>query len=87
MRRKGSRRRLDRLANVIDHPLHQRRIVAFGHDPDQRLGARFADHETPLALELGFGGGDPLADAVNLERSAAVEADVLQQLRQRLELA
>src|SRR3954468_22960435 len=54
--RKCSRRRLHGLANVVDHPLDQRRIIAFGHHPDQRLGARFADDETPLPFEFGFGG-------------------------------
>ena len=69
-------------------PLDQRRIVALGHHPDQRLGARLADDQAAAALELGFGGGDALAHAVGLERlGAAVEADVLEQLRQRLELA
>ena len=76
------------LANVVDHPLHQSRIVALGHDPDQRLGARFADDEPPPALELRLRRGDALPDAVGLERFAgAVEANVLQKLRQRLELA
>ena len=37
--------------------------------------------------QLRFGGGYALADAVSLERlAAAIEADVLEDLRQRLEL-
>ena len=55
-----SRRRLHRLADVVDQPLDQRRVVAFGHDPDQRLGARLADDQPAVALELGLGGGDAL---------------------------
>src|SRR5437868_3823491 len=73
-----SRGRLNRLANVVDDALHQRRIVALGHHPDQRLGARFADDKAPPTLELGFGGGDSPADAVRLERGTAVETHVLQ---------
>ena len=35
-----------------------RRVVALGHDPDQRLGARLADHQPAVALKLGLGRGD-----------------------------
>src|SRR4051812_13369420 len=81
MRRNGSRRRLDGLANVVDEALDQSRIVAFGHHPDQGFGARLADDQPAAALELGLRCGDALADAVGLERlGAAVEADVLEQL-------
>src|SRR5256885_6726222 len=61
---KRSRGRLDRLTNVVDDALHKRRIVAFGHDPDQGLGARFADDKASSALEFSLGGGDSLSDAV-----------------------
>src|SRR5216117_2630914 len=71
---KRSRGRLDRLADVVDHALNDGGIVAFRHHPDQRLGARFADNEASLALELGLGGRDPLSHSVGLERRAAVEA-------------
>src|SRR5437773_4807075 len=71
--RKCSRGRLDGLANVVDHTLDERGIVALGHHPDQRLGARFADHEASAALQLGLGGGDSFADAVCIQRRAAVE--------------
>src|SRR5438105_1706558 len=85
---KCSRRRLHGLANVVDEALDERGVVALGHHPDQRLGTRFADDETAPAFELGLGGGDALLHAVGLERlGPTVEADVLQQLRQRLELA
>src|SRR5256885_7776754 len=68
---KRSRGRLDRLADVVDDALDERRIVALGHHTDQRLGARFADDEATLALELDLGGGDSLADAVRFDRRAA----------------
>ena len=85
--RKCSRGRLHGLANVVDDPLDQRRIIALGHHPDQRLGAGFANDEATLAFQLGFSGGDALANAVGLERlAAAIEADVLEQLGKRLEL-
>src|SRR5206468_12145182 len=76
---KRSRGGLHRLANVIDQPLDERRVVALGHDPNQRLGARFADDQPPLSFEFGLGGGNVLPDAVAFERlAAAVEADVLE---------
>src|SRR5205814_97927 len=68
---KRSRGRLDRLANVVDDTLHERRIVALGHHPDQGLGARFADDQASPALERGLGGGDSLAQPVPLERGPA----------------
>src|SRR4051812_27655641 len=83
---KGSRGGPNGLANVVDYPFHQCRVVAFGHHPDQRLGARLADDEAAPTGELGLGGGDALAHAIGLERlGSAVEADVLQQLWKRLE--
>src|SRR6185312_3216331 len=83
----GSRRRLDGLADVVDHLRYEVRIVAFGHHPAQRLGARFADHEAAAAFELRLRRGDALPHAVGLERlRAAVEVNVLQKLRKRLEL-
>src|SRR5262245_21283084 len=86
LRTKGSRRALHRLANVVDQAFHERFIVAFGHDADQRLGAGLADDETTATFEFGLGGCNPLAHFVGLERSsAAVEAHVLEQLRHRFE--
>src|SRR6185369_127982 len=80
--RKCSRGRLDRLADVVHDTLDQRRVVALGHHPDQRLGARFAYHEAALALKLGLSRGDALPYAIGLERlDTAVEAHVLEQLR------
>src|SRR5689334_4493880 len=82
MRTKGSRGALNRLANVVDQPFDELRVVAFGHYADQRLGPRLADDQPTAALELGFGGGYPLLDAIGFERSlAAVEPDVLEKLR------
>src|SRR4051812_10289412 len=76
--RKCSRGRLDRLADFVDDALDEGHIVAFGHHPDQRFGARFADNKTAAARELGLGGGDPLTHAVGFERfGATVEAHVL----------
>ena len=47
--RKGSRRRPDRLANVIDDALDERRIISLGHDADQRLGPR-GSHQDAAGL-------------------------------------
>jgi hypothetical protein len=46
---------LDRGADRIDHRFDLAGIVALGHDPDHRFGARGADHQAALAGELGFG--------------------------------
>ena len=62
------------------------RVVAFGHDPDQRLGAGCADHEAALAGELGLRFGDAGLYGLHLERCAAFVADILEQLRHALEL-
>src|SRR5437868_9265669 len=67
IRTKRSRGRLNRLANVVDDAFDERRIVTLRHDPDQRLGAGFADDETALPFEFGFRGGDTLTDAVGFE--------------------
>src|SRR5574338_863223 len=78
---KCSRRGLDRLAYVVDDPLHERGIVPLGHDADQRLRSRFADHETAPTLQLRLGCRDPLSHAVRMKRfGAAVEPHVLQKL-------
>src|SRR5438067_13889298 len=88
LRTKRSRGRLNGLANIVDDALHEGRVVAFGHHPDQGLGAGFADHQPPTTLAPGFGCGDTLLDAVGLQRlRASVEAHVLEKLRKRLELA
>src|SRR5213082_786953 len=71
LRTKGSRGRLNRLANILDQALDERRVLALGHHADQRLGTRFADHQAPPALELGLRGGDPLLHAIRCERLRA----------------
>src|SRR6185503_8966952 len=82
--RNGSRGGPDGLANVVHDPFHEGRIVAFGHDPNEGFGARFADHEPSAALKLGLGCSDSLPDNVGYQRlGAAVEADVLEYLRKR----
>src|SRR3954447_13223953 len=55
IQRKGSRRSLNGLANVVDQPLDQRPVIALRHDPDQRLGPGLPDDEASATLELGFG--------------------------------
>src|ERR1041385_4665527 len=81
---KGSRRRLHGLANIVDHTLDEGHVLPLGHHPNQRLGARLPDDEPSPALELRLRRRDALANAVHLQRSTAVEADVLEELRKRL---
>src|SRR3954451_4510370 len=56
------------LADIVDEALDQLRIVALGHDPDQRLGAGLADNEATPTLELGFGVSNALPHAIGFER-------------------
>src|SRR5690349_21187490 len=66
VRTKGSRRGFHGLADVVDEAFDQCRIVAFGHDTDQGLGARLANDQATAAFELRLGSSDALADAVGL---------------------
>ena len=63
------------------------RVVALGHDADQRLGAGRADDQAAAVAEPVAGVFDRRLDRRALQRLAAGEADVLQELRHRLELA
>src|SRR5204863_1887356 len=45
----------NRFANSFDQPLDHFRVVTLRHDPDQRLGARFSDHQPAARPKLGFG--------------------------------
>src|SRR5260221_13558036 len=84
--RNGSRRSLDRLADIVDQPLDQRRVIALGHHPDQRLGPRLADDQAPAALELALHRGDSFPDAVGFERLyASDEGHVLEEMGLRFE--
>src|SRR5712675_507726 len=76
----------DRLDDLVDDAAHELRIVAFGHDADQRLGARLAHQDAAGRAEPHLGGGDRLGDGAVGERCVGIaDADVLQQLRHRLE--
>src|SRR5215217_4299903 len=83
---RGVSRRLHRVADAVHHLLDQSLVLAFGHHPDQRLGPRFADDQPPRPLEPRLPVGDRRLDARRLERRAAAEADVLQELGQGVEL-
>src|ERR1044072_856422 len=85
LRRKGSRDALNRLANIVDKTVYEGFVVALRQHSDQGLGSGFANDQAPATLEFGFGGDNALADPVRLQRSgSAVEADVLEELRDRV---
>jgi hypothetical protein len=48
-----------RADDVVDQ---QPLVLAFGHDADQRFGARLADQEAARSVEPRFGGGDGSLD-------------------------
>ena len=48
----------DHLDQPVDDALELALVVAFGHHPDYRFGARRADHQSALAQQLRFGIGD-----------------------------
>ena len=75
----------DRVADVADQGVDKRLVVRLAHDPNDRLGARRADDE-PAAVAKPRGRlRDRLRDGGVLQRLAAVEPNVAQHLRQRLE--
>src|SRR5690606_8794930 len=77
----------DDLDDLVYHLLDESRIVGLGHDTNQRLGARRADDEAAGLAKPCARIFDRRLDQLALERRAAGEADVLEQLRHRLELA
>src|SRR5579864_7106438 len=85
--RKCSRDGPNRLANVVNDPFDEGRIVSLCHHSNERFSSRLADDEPATPLELSLGSCDSLPHAIGLERlGAAVEPDVLEQLRKRFEL-
>ncbi len=46
------------LDDLLDHRAHQLRIVAFGHDADQRFGAGLAHQHATACTELALGRRD-----------------------------
>ena len=78
---------LDDADDVVHHLLDQSLVVAFGHDANQGLGAGGADDQAaalaePIACILDNG-----LDRRCFERNALGEADILENLRDGLELA
>src|SRR6185437_6402555 len=74
---------LDGHGHVAHDLLHERDIVAFGHDADDGLGAGFAHEQTARAVEAGFGLLDAIGDALVGKRLAVLEAHIVEHLRQR----
>src|SRR5438874_13651219 len=82
----SSRRSLAKRGDdMIDHFLDQDAIVALAHHADHRLGARGADQQPAVAVEPLFAGVNRQLDLGIIERLAAAIADVLENLRQRIE--
>ena len=44
--------RADGLADIVDNALDYRQVVALGHDANNGLRARWADHQAPFGAEL-----------------------------------
>src|SRR5579863_6158855 len=77
--------REDHLADLVDDARQQPLVLALRHDPDDRLGAGFADHQPPGIAEPRFALGDCPLHAPRLERLSLAEPHVAQELRHRLE--
>src|SRR5512132_2386589 len=72
-------------ADVVDDRADQQLVLALGHHPDHRLGPGLADQQPTAVPQPPMAIVDGLLHAFLLERLAAVEPDVAQHLRQRLE--
>src|SRR5512132_4326181 len=72
-------------ADVVDDRADQRLVFALGHHPDHRLGTGLTDQQPTAVPQPPMAIVDGLLHALLLERLAAVEPDVAQHLRQRLE--
>src|SRR5690348_5681373 len=71
----------DGFGDFADDSLDEARVVALGHDADDRLGAGFTDYQAPGLAQPGATFGDDLDDALVVERLALFVADALEQLR------
>ena len=77
-------RALDRADDVIHHTGDECLILAFRHDADDGLGARFAHQDAPRAVQPGIAFFNAMLDALVFQRRALLEAHIAQDLRQRL---
>src|SRR5579871_3205301 len=57
--------------DIAHHLRHQLGVVPFGHDADQRLGARRPDHDAAGRIQPGLAVGDRSLDLGVLERLGA----------------
>src|SRR3954471_16580981 len=71
----GSRQGVD---DVVDHLRDEVPIVALAHDPNHRLGAGGANHETSLSAETLTRRCDGRHDGIFLQRLAGEVAHVLE---------
>ena len=75
----------DQVDKAIDDLFELAGIVALRHDTDKGLGAGGTDDEAALVGKLALRIGDRALDMFVLKRLAALEADILEKLRHRLE--
>src|SRR5580704_7111439 len=73
--------------NLVDDAANELRIVALGHDTDQRFGARLAHQDAAARAQPRLGGGDRLFHGRLGKCCLGIAANphVLQKLRYRLE--
>src|SRR5579872_3246386 len=81
----SGRRLPQRGDDVVHDVLDQGAVVAFAHHADHRFGAGGAHEEAAVAVEALLAIGDRRLHLGILERLAALVADVLEDLRQRIE--
>src|SRR5207248_10479812 len=73
----------DHLADLVHYRTDELRVLTFGHDPDHRLGARFADHQTTCHAEPVFAVIHGPFDRDRSERVAFGKSHTAQPLRHR----
>ena len=68
------------MANGIDQPYHLIRVIALGHDTNDRLCAGWPDDETANPLKLCLGCGNHGFDGRIFKRLSARKANIFQKL-------
>jgi len=81
---RSGRNLFNRRSDLAHHGTHHLLVLAFRHHADQGLGARFAHQDAARRAQLGIGGFDAGFDLGVIQRRALLEANIFQDLGQRI---